>query len=155
MQAEELVRVGPDVSRRPARARGKRLKLLDGIFVRVLGVDALAFGETKLAAEHVHGVARQTHKMHLDTAACLVVDRVMGEAADIDVTAELAIYTLKQVEVEGGGDAALVVIGRDQDGGILLEIDSDEKRGATPEQPRCIGGKRQSLAVSQIADGRA
>jgi len=79
--------------------------------------------------------------MHLDAALSLVIDRVMGEAVEIDVAVELAIDTLEQIEVEGSGHAALVVIGRDQDRRILLEIDTDEKRRAAPKQVRCIGEK--------------
>ena len=68
MQAEELVRsVQAWAGVQPARA-AKRLELLDRIFVRVLGVDALALGETERAAQHAHRLRGKAHEMHLDAA---------------------------------------------------------------------------------------
>jgi len=43
----------------------------------------------------------------------------MGEAGQIESAAELAIDADQQIEVEGGGDAAPVVIGGNEDRGGL------------------------------------
>ncbi len=85
----------------------------------------------------------------------LVIDRVMGEAVDIDIGAKLALDAVKQIEIEGGGNAAGIVIGRDQDRRILLQIDADQERTVLAEQPRRVGEKRARLVMAEIADGRA
>ena len=123
--------------------------------MRILGVDALAFGETEGAAHHPHGPAHKTHEIHLHAALGLVIDRMMGEAIEIDVAIELAIDALEQIEVEGSGDPAPVVIGGKQDRAVLLQIDADEKRGVVPQQPRRIGEKASRVGLGKIADGRA
>ena len=69
-------------------------------------MDALAVGEAERAAGHAHALAGKAHEMHLDAARSLVVDRVMGEAVEIEIAAELAIDALEQIEVEGSGHAA-------------------------------------------------
>ena len=93
--------------------------------------------------------------MHLDAALRFVIDRVVGEASNVDVAVELAIDALEQIEVEGGGHPAPVVIGGNQDRRVLLQIDADEKRGIAPEQPRRIGEEGSRVGLREIADGRA
>src|SRR5262249_30582537 len=93
--------------------------------------------------------------MHFDAAVGLIIDRIMSKAPDIDIATELAIDTLQEIEVEGCSDSAAVVIGRDQNRRVLLQVDADEKRGATPEQARGIDEKSVGFRVGEIADGRA
>src|SRR4029078_3303113 len=80
VQAEEPVGIGPGVGWGTAGATRQRLELLDRIFVRILGVDALALGKTELAAHHPHRLAREAHEMHLDAALRFVLDAVVGAA---------------------------------------------------------------------------
>src|SRR2546426_822843 len=89
MQAEQPVLVGPNVRRTPAGVFRQRLKPIHRIFVRILGVNALGPSEPKLAAQHPYCLAREAHEMHLDAATRLVIDCVVGEAADVDVAVEL------------------------------------------------------------------
>ena len=91
----------------------------------------------------------ETHKMHLDAAACLVIDGVMGEAIEVDVAVELAIDALEQIEVEGGRDPAPVVIGGEQD---RRRPSSDRRRRGTQRRaraaaPRWRGNARASAWV--------
>ena len=68
MEAEVVARVSPGFGWTPARGAGKCLEFGDRIFVRVLSVDALAFGEAEFPAEHAHCLAYKAHEMHLDAA---------------------------------------------------------------------------------------
>src|SRR5215831_16751510 len=155
MKAEEPVLIGPRVPWPPSGAARQRSESVDRVFMRVLGVNALAFDEAKLVPEDANGLARQTHEMHLDTAFGVVIDRIMGETPDIDVAAELAIDAFEQIEVEGGGDAAAIVVGRDQDCRVLLQINADEKCGPPAQEPRGVDQEGLGFRVGEIADGRA
>ena len=105
MQAEEVVGVGPRLDRVPAARAGEILKLGDRVFVRVLGVDALAASEGERAAEHMHALLGEAHEINLDTPGLSVPHRVMGEAGEIECALKLAIDAGQQIEIEGGGDA--------------------------------------------------
>ena len=87
--------------------------------------------------------------------AVCVPDRVMREAAEIEIRPKLAIGAHQQIEIEGGGDASRIVIGGDEDPLALLQIDAEEEGAARPEQARGIAEEGARLAVRQIADGRA
>ena len=123
--------------------------------MRILGVNALALGKGEGTALHAHGLLGKAHEIHLDAALPLVVDGVMGEAGQVEIAVKLAIDADEQIEIEGGRDAAPVVIGGDENRDGLFEIDADEKGAAFTEQPRGIGKKGFRLGVTEIADGRA
>src|SRR6476660_2058331 len=61
MQAEEPVFVGPGLPWRPAGGTRQGLELSHRIFMRILGVDALAPSETELMAEQAHRLAGKAH----------------------------------------------------------------------------------------------
>ena len=65
------------------------------------------------------------------------------------------IDALEQIEVEGSGDPATIVIGWDQDRRVLLQIDADEKRGVPAKEPRRIGEEVFRIGLSEVADSRA
>ena len=52
VHAEKRVPVGPDLFRLPARVTREMVELVDGIFVGILGVNALAFREMERATHH-------------------------------------------------------------------------------------------------------
>ena len=79
----------------------------------------------------------------------------MREAGEVEIAAELAVDAREQIEIEGGGDAARIVIGGDQDPLGLLQIDAEQEGAARPEQPRGIAEEGARLVMGQIADGRA
>ena len=58
---------------------------IHGVFVRVLGVDALAFGEDEGAAGDAHGLLGEAHQIHLDAAGLRVLDRIMREAGEVEI----------------------------------------------------------------------
>src|SRR3954468_23092694 len=103
MNAEIIVRVGPDRRRRPAGAARQRAERLDRIFVAVLGVDGLAGAEVDALAAHLDALALQTRQMHLDARTLAVEERVMLEAGQIELGAELAVDARQQIAIEFGG----------------------------------------------------
>src|SRR5215468_11643242 len=98
MQAEELVRIGPGSHGPPARGAGEALEFSDRVLVRVLGVDALALGKGKGAAQHAHGLPRKAHEIHLNAALRLVINSVVGEVSEVEIAIELAVDASEQVE---------------------------------------------------------
>src|SRR3990172_21814 len=155
MQAEEGVGIGPGLDREPARGAREALEFRDGVFVRVLGMNALALGEHERASEHARDLVGEAPKVHLDAALALIVDRLVREAAQIEVAVKLAIDAREQIEIERGGDAQTVVIGGKQDIQALFQIDAHEKGAARPKQKRGIRKKGVRLVMAEIADGRA
>ena len=83
--------------------------------MRVLGVDALALGKGEGAIFHPHDLLGEAPEVDLDPSGDLVVDRLMGEAGEVERAAELAVDPGEQIEIEGGGYALAVVIGGQQD----------------------------------------
>ena len=76
--------------------------------------------------KHADGLRGQADNVHLDAPGLFIVDRLMGEAVEIEIAAKLTIDADEQIEIEFGGNAFGVVIGGDQDRGRLLEIDPDQ-----------------------------
>ena len=54
----------------------------------------------------------------------------MREAIEIEIGPEFAVGADQQVQVEGGGHAGRVVVGRQQRVEILAQIDADDEPGA-------------------------
>jgi hypothetical protein len=49
--------------------------------------------------------------MHFDAVAVAVVDRAMGERADVEIAAQFAVDAMQHVEIEARGDPGGIVIG--------------------------------------------
>ena len=78
----------------------------------------------------------------------------MGKGIEVKVAAQFTIDASQEVLVEGGCDTACVVIGRDQDGGILHQIDSDQIGRTLPQQAPLMNEKRPGVVRREIAQGR-
>ncbi len=76
-------------------------------------------------------------------------------AVESEIRAQFAVDARQEVEVESGGDAQSVVVGRVKDSRILLEIDADEQAAARPAQ---AGDASEQIARGKgfkVADGRS
>ncbi len=93
--------------------------------------------------------------MHLDAPERGVVERVVAEAAQVEIAAQLAVDAREQVQVERRGDAARVVVGRVQDVGVLLQVDADQHRALRPDLGTRHAQEGLRLRRRQVADGRA
>src|SRR5262249_56409337 len=111
--------------------------------------------------ERDHAVAqddvlrRQAFEVHLDAMLRAVVERLVAEAVEIEIGAELAVDAAQQVEIEGGGDAGRIVIGGLEHPLVLDEIDADDEVRALPKQAGGLAPGTGRLRRLEIADGRA
>ena len=97
---------------------------------------------------------RLAGEMHLDASALGIIERMVAEACEVEVAAELAIDAGQQIEVEPRGDAGGVVIGGVENRRLLHQIDADDhgarrgrascRRGAGTSTPRAARNCRWS-----------
>src|SRR3979411_1140631 len=118
MQAEEISAIGPNAARQPSRRAGNILKLSDRIFVGVLGMDGFAGIKSKPQAPDSHRLIPNTDNVHLDAALAGIINRLLGEAIEIERAFELAVDPRQKIEVKGRGDAGRVIVGADQLAGV-------------------------------------
>src|SRR5215468_10100756 len=109
---EVILRVDKCGGACPSGTAGMSAERFDGVFVAVLGMNGFAAAEVERLAAGANLLPRQTDEMHLDAALFRIVARVMAEGGRIELAAKLVIDAHEQIEVEGGGNAGLVVIGR-------------------------------------------
>src|SRR5262245_32687204 len=103
LNREVALRVGPGAGWRPAGAARQRAEGLDRVFVAVLGVDGLAGAEFDRAPGDFNGLPPAAREMHFNPAAFPVVEGLVAERVEIEVSAKLAVDAAQQVEVELGG----------------------------------------------------
>jgi phosphatidylserine decarboxylase len=127
VDAEVPLGVYPYTLRIPARGARNIAELLDGILVRVFGVDAFAGFETEAAFADVHTVIACADEMHFDPAVLRIVDCFVAEIIWIEVGPEFAIDAMKQIEIERCGDAGRIVVSVDQNPWVLFQIDANDE----------------------------
>ena len=154
MEAEKCGLVGPNLSRSPAGARREVLETLHGIFVRVFRVDALALREVEALSKNVDDLVGKALKVYLDPPLARIVERPVSKTIRVEVATEVLVDPGEEVEAEGGGHAAGVIIGGDQNVEALLEVDANQKSAALSQELRRVLQKRVSLLVGEVADGR-
>src|ERR1700737_3345982 len=126
MHAEEISAISPNAARQPSRRAGDILKLADGIFVGVLGMDGFAGRKSKPQTPDSHRLIPNTDDVHLDAALAGIVNRLVAEAIEIERAFELTVDPRQKIEVEGRGDAGRVIVGANQLSGVLFQIHADK-----------------------------
>jgi hypothetical protein len=58
----------------------------------------------------------------------------VGKLVEVEVGRELAVDAGEEVEVEGRGDAAGVVVGALEHGGVLAQVDADEQAAVVADE---------------------
>src|SRR4030095_1193708 len=134
VHAEKLVAVGPSVDRFEAGLGRHSAKVFDRVFVRILGVDQFTGGEAEAGAGDRYGLLGMAFQVQLHPPLRFIVEGKVSELIDIEIAAELAVDPRQQIEVEGGIDPGLVVIGGVEDFGVLLQIGADQHLPAGAEQ---------------------
>ena len=127
MDAEVLTLVHPRLLQAPPGRSGQISKLADGVFVGVLRVDALAFLEEEAGSADFDFLRNQAHEMHLDAAVAAIVDGLMPEVLEIEAGFDFPIDAIEKIEIEGGRHAGCVIVGGDQNGRVLLQVDPDDE----------------------------
>ena len=93
--------------------------------------------------------------MHLDPLPLGIVESVMLESREIEITPELAVDARQQIEVELRGDAGRVVVRGIQDLRLLLQIDANDQNAGRPENSAGMPQEGVGLVRLEIADRRA
>src|SRR5438045_6470313 len=96
--------------------------------MRVLRVDRLTLGEGDFVRVDLHALRFAADEMHLDAAALLVVKRAMRELLQIEISAELAIDALQQIEIERRSNAECIVVRRLEDRFRFAKIGTQKER---------------------------
>jgi hypothetical protein len=91
LDAEQVVRVGPDLADAEAGGGGERGKLFARVLVGALAADRLAVAEFDGEVAEADGLVAAADEVHLDAVVEGVVDRSVAEAGDVEVAAELAV----------------------------------------------------------------
>ena len=68
-----------------------------------------------------------TDQVHLDPTPDIVIEGMVHEGLSVKITRQFVIDTLQQIQIERGGDAAGIVVGRVQNFCILLQIHADQQ----------------------------
>src|SRR5579863_4969431 len=152
-----MLRVGPGLHRSEAGAGEERLRFAGGELVAVLGVDGLIRAEMNAEPESGDGDAlgAAADKMHFNARGSAVPDGTMLECFEIELGAELAVQPLKQIQIEGCGDAFGVVVSGDERGYILAQIDAEQESVAGIEMRANAPQKSGGVGGLKVADARA
>src|SRR2546428_3011976 len=95
----------------PAGAAGVAAERLDGVFVAVLGVNALAAAEIERLAAGANPLPRQADEMHLDAALFGIVAGAMAESGGVELAPQLPIDAREQGEGARRPNPGLPVVG--------------------------------------------
>src|SRR5438093_10639104 len=115
-------------------------------------MDRFAGVEGEAVRADVHRLPGERYQVHLDAARSGVVEGIVREAPQVEVSAELAIDAPEQVQVEGRGDALRVVVGGMQNVGVLLQVHPHQHPAGLAARH---GEEGLRLLGREIADGRA
>src|SRR2546422_5590792 len=95
----------------PAGAAGVAAERLDGVFVAVLGVNALAAAEIERLAAGANPLPRQADEMHLDAALFGIVAGAMAESGGVELAAQLVVDSRGEGEGVSRRNARFLVFG--------------------------------------------
>jgi hypothetical protein len=98
-----------------------------------------------------HTLSPAGPKVHLDPGALSIEPGDMLEGSQIEVGGQLAIKHPEDVAVEVRGHALGVVVGRNQFGRILHEVDTEQERVARLEESAHTIKKDAPLCVVEVA----
>ncbi len=114
----------------------------------------LASREAALAARPAHHQRAPRFEVHLDARFDGVEAGDMAPVGRSEIAAEHPVQVQQQVEVEGGGHAELVVIGRLEQRAGLDQVDTDQQRPAS-RQLMHVAQEAQRFFRREVADARA
>src|SRR5262249_29493378 len=107
------------------------------------------------SSREADGLVSPADEVHLDAAFGFVVEGVVAELPQVEVGPEFAVDVGQEVEVEGGRDPPGVVVGRLEDGAVLLEIGGEQQAAGGADDPGDVGEQIGRLGRAEVADGRA
>ena len=142
---EELVRVAPGAGDGEAGGGEQLIHGRGGEFVTVFGVYGPAGAEDQVesgagvVSGDVDVLGGDGGEMHLDAGVLRVPEGLVGEAAGVEVGAEVAVDAGEDVAVERGGDAGGVVVGGDECGDGFMRARSE------------VGAEQQRISRSELA----
>lgn len=151
---KQLIHIRPDRAGGETGLDGLFVQVVQAEFVRVFGVQGVAFGEFVAVTVELDLLVALADQVHFDAALRRVVKRVVRKLGQRKVAVQLPVGTRQQVQVEGGGDALCIVIGCMQRGRILHQINPQQQRAAVQH----LGGglqKLQALLGREVADAGA
>ena len=125
------------------------------VLARELGPDLLALGERHrdVRRGHARPHGSQGAQAHLDPLPIGVVEGAVLEVRGVEGRAEAGVQDPQDVEVELGGDAGGVVVGRVEALLVLDEVDADEEGVPGHEREGGRAKERRQAVRVQVAHG--
>src|SRR5436190_16699128 len=118
-------------------------------------MDGLTRAEFDHTARDLHLLALVAGEVHLDAVALGIIEGMVTETGQIEVSVELPIDSRKQVEVEPGRNAAGIVIGRVEDTRVLHQVDPDEQDRAPAQDASAMAEEGTGFMRLEITNGGA
>src|SRR5581483_8600188 len=153
LKGEISAGIRPVSGRQPADTAGERAEGFDAVLVAVLGVDRLAGTEVYGFAGNAHLLASAAGEVHFDAMLLAIVEGVMVEHVEPEISVQLAVDARQQVEVEFRRHASSVVVGGVEDLDRLDQVDTDDECRAVAEDIGGIAEKRRRFMGLKISDG--
>src|SRR3954447_10668480 len=155
LHREIALRIRPGGKRGPAGTARQSTKGFDRVLVAALGVDGLAGAELDLSAANMRGLTLAAGEVHFHPPALAIVECLVAEVVEIEVSAKLAVDAHEQVEIESRRHACGIVIGGVENARFLHKIDAEDEDGARPQHASGMAQERRRIMRLEIANGRA
>src|SRR5215467_14292343 len=105
------------------------VEILNGVFIRIFGMDGLASGKVNSLRRFGDGhvLRPATAQVHLDTSVFLVIQGEMGKGWYVKIGAQLAVYTVQEVQIEGGGHSLSIIVGRQEQRQGFFQVNAKQE----------------------------
>ena len=126
LYTEPLLLIRPGALDFESGSNGHLLKLVNVELIGTLRPNALALNKRYDNVIQVDSLLPQADKVQLDPTFSWIVEGIVLEPVESEITVEITVDSLKQIKVESRGYTAAVVIGTVEHAGVFLKVDADE-----------------------------
>ncbi len=125
----------------------------DGVFVGILGMDALSGLKAESTPADADGLDLHTLEVHFDAPGPGIVKSHMAKLREVKISVEFPIDPAQQIQIKFRSYALRIVVGSMKNSGIFFQIHAN-KHGS-PRTGQFTRGRQKSLRLlwRQIAYG--
>ncbi len=122
VHAEQIFCVRPRRSGAEACLHRQIAEAIDGVFVRVFGMNGFAFAKAEALSQHRHRLIALADQMHFNALQHRIVEGVVAETGRIKCRAQFQIGSPQHIQVKRRRHALRVVVRRMQSCRLLDQI---------------------------------